>query len=477
MTKFEPVFHAAIDTLFAHLQAEEQGAGRASGYASLAQVLDTLEIDRWLPAGGLQGKAFESFLENYLHHSVKLHHPLHIAHQVSVPDYPAALAAMVNGLTNNPMAIYEMGPAAAAIEFAVINWMLGKIGWSGQPLRSTGQDSDDYAAGVLTHGGSLANLTSLLAARAVIAPDAWERGVPGDLAVLVPPGSHYSVARAVAILGLGENALYDLPANQWGVVDADGLADGLARVHADGRRCMAVMANACSTATGLHDPIRAMGEFCRAHELWFHVDACHGATALLSAERAHLLDGIELADSVVWDTHKMMQVPAIAAAVLFRKASSFEKAFHQDASYLAYGQDVDSYDSLPRAVECTKAALGFKIFMNVAWRGEKTLGEYVDERYSMASRFHDLINARDGFASPYEPETNILCFRYGDDCELQQRIRDRMVRDGSAHITSAIVAGKRWLRLTVMNPLTDEIALHRLLDIIERTAVQCQQPS
>ena len=468
--EFGLVYQDAIAATLSHIESEKEGKGPASGYAPLPQILATLDAERWIAEGGMTRESFSSFLAHYLRHSVQLHHPAHIAHQVSVPDYPAAVAAAINGLTNNPMAIYEMGPAAAAIEFAVINWMLEKIGWSPQPVR--GEGDVDHSAGVLTHGGSLANLTALLAARGTIAPKAWEEGVPSDLVVLAPAVSHYSLARSVSILGLGSQALYALPTNEWGVVEPDALQRSLDEIKASGKRCMALVANACATATGLHDPLRELGEFCQRNSLWFHVDACHGASALLDKRVAHYLDGVELADSVVWDTHKMLQVPALCAAVLFKDPKSFERAFHQEASYLAYGQDLDSYDSLPRAIECTKAALGFKIFMNLAWRGEQSLGAYVYERYAAAHRFWQLISDRDGFECACEPESNILCFRYGNDDELQVKIRDELVRTGRFHITSAEVNQSRWMRLTVMNPLTDEKIIVDLLDAIEELAAK-----
>ena len=469
---FESVFADAVKLCGAEIHQQQSGQTPASGYAPLPRILDDLDVATWLREGGMQRKSFNEFLRTYLDYSVKLRHPKHIAHQVSVPDYPSALAALINGLTNNPMAIFEMGPAGAAVEFAIINWMLEHIGWRPQPLRVDTDSVGDHAAGVLTHGGSLANLTCFLAARARIAPDAWQSGTPDDLVVLVPPASHYSVARAIAILGLGTDAIVDLPANALGVVDPSRVPELLDELAAQGKRCMALMANACATATGLHDPLQALGELCEQRGIWFHVDGCHGASALLSPEYQGYLQGIEYADSVVREAHKMLQVQALCAAVLFRNAKSFEAAFHQDASYLAYDRDLDAYDSLPRAIECTKSSLGLKLFMNLAWRGEEVLGSYVTDRYKMTGHFWRVISQTDGFHCPYEPESNILCFGYGDDDSLYQPVRDALVQQGVAHITTALVAGRQWLRLTVMNPLTDEAVL---LDVLDDIAAMVEQ--
>lgn len=467
-TLFEQAARNAIARIRAHYEANIRGETPATGYAPMREVLDELNILDWIDNGGMDVESFDRFLERYLHYSVQFHHPAYIAHQVAVPDFPASLATIVNGLTHNPMAIYEMGPAAATLEFAVINWMLAKIGWPAQPLPD--EPGEGHAGGVLTHGGSLANLTCLLAARARIAPDAWENGTPDNLAVLVPSSSHYSVGRAVSILGLGSKAVYSIATTSHGVILPDRLADALAKVHADGRRCMALIANACSTATGLHDPLEPIGRFCNDNGIWFHADACHGATALLAERSRGYLTGIGRADSVVWDTHKMMQVPVLCAAALLKDARDFARAFHQDASYLAFGENSEGYDSLPRAIECTKAAMGLKVFLNLAWRGEKALGDYVDGRYAAARRFYDVIRARKGFECPYEPETNILCFRYGNDDDTQDRVRDILLRQKRFQLTAATVNGQRYLRMTVMNKHTDETTIHAMLDAIEEVA-------
>ena len=476
-SEIEEFQHAAVlalNRLRTEIERQQRGEGPATGYAPIGEVLETLQVSKWLSQGGMHADSFDKFLQDYLRFSVKFHHPGYIAHQVSVPGFPGALAALVNGFTNNPMAIYEMGAGAATLEYAVVNWMLRKAGWPEQPMPGTA--AGRHAGGVLTHGGSLGNLTALLAARARCAPDAWRDGTPNDLAVLVPPVSHYSVDRAVSIIGLGSSAIYQVPGNALGVIDPQQLSATLEKMQSDGRRCMALVANACATATGLHDPLRAIGEFCGQHDIWFHVDACHGATALLSKDSKHFLDGIELADSIVWDAHKMMQVPVLCAAVLLKDAADFGRAFQQEASYLAIANDTERYSPMPRAVECTKASLSLKLFLTLAWWGERRLGDYVDDRYAATRRFYEMIRQRPGFECPYQPESNILCFRYGEDDATQDRIREMLLRDGSFHLTAATLAGKRYLRMTVMSPQTSEQTVLSMLNAIEAAALQ-QKPA
>lgn len=425
----------------------------------LAELIDLLDLRSLVRHGGLDPERFEPWLGQVLEHSTRLHHPAQIAHQVGAPDVPAAMADLVHGAINQPMSIYEMGPAAHAMERVVIEWMAEKIGWP------------DGAGGVLTHGGSLATLTVLLAARAAASPDAWTDGVDGSLAVLAPPSAHYAVKRSVAMLGLGERAVVDLEVDEYERIVPEALEDALERCHAAGRRPMALVAAACATSTGLHDDLVAVGDFCHAHGIWFHVDAAHGAPALLSPDHRHMLSGIEAADSVIWDAHKMMRTSALAAAVLLREGWRLEAAFRQKAAYLIYEDSDEAGPSLlERQVECTKAPLGMRIFMNLAFRGEEGIGRYVAEQYDKTARFWELIAARAGFECLSRPESNILCFRYGRDSELQVRLRERLLRERRFHLSSTEVNGERWLRMTITAPATSEETIEGLLDAIEELA-------
>ncbi|MEV4745047.1 pyridoxal-dependent decarboxylase [Streptosporangium sp. NPDC049248] len=439
-----------VDELAAYVAESQAGAVPVIRRRPPGELAERLGLARWIREGGMTAEAYREFLRGYLAEGTRMHHPAYLGHQIAAPDFPAALGDFVHGAANNPMAVYEMGASAATVEFEVLRWMLDTVGFG------------EAGGGVLTHGGSLANLTALLAARAAAAPGAWTDGVPGDLALLAPASAHYSLSRAAAILGLGERAVMPLDVDGLGRVDVARLPDALERVREAGRRPMALVANACATGTGLYDDLRGIGEFCAAADVWFHVDGAHGASALLAAEHRHLLDGIELADSLIWDAHKMLRTSSLAAAVLTRREGDLDAAFQQRASYLFYGEQ--GFDLIGRTVECSKAELGLKIFLNLAWRGERGLGEHVARRYATAHRFWELARERPGFECPYEPESNIVCFRYGTGDPVD--VRERLMADGAFQLTSAEIGGARHLRVTVMAPATDDKTLEALLDRI-----------
>jgi L-2,4-diaminobutyrate decarboxylase len=242
------------------------------------------------------------------------------------------------------------------------------------------------------------------------------------------------------------------------------LPGALARCEAAGRRPIALVATAPATSTGLHDDLRAIGAFCAEHAIWLHVDAAHGGSALLSEAHRGRLAGIERADSVVWDAHKMLRTSALCAAVLVRRGSDLPAAFQQHADYIFDGRDAIGFDLVDRALETTKATLGLKLFLSLAWEGERGLGEYVASRYELTRRFHDALSREPGITCPYVPESNILCFRVeGQD---QLALRDQILAERGLHLSSTTLAGERYLRLVVTAPDTSEQTIEQLLDAV-----------
>lgn len=458
-----------LELLAEFVDQSRQGDGAVVAVSQIEDLISGMGLDDFPPPESEKADRVEQLLNSFLSGSTRLHHPGYIAHQVALPHYASALADLVIGTINNGMSVYEMGPAACALEVVAVDWLLSIVGWqpSGRNRGNPAAESEPAGGGVLTHGGSLANLTALLAARARICPNAWTEGVPDDLVVIAPESAHYSLSRALGIMGHGTSALLAAPTDELGRLQPDRLRQFCDLISESGRRVMAVCANACATATGLYDPLQEVGRFCRERGLWFHVDGAHGASALLSSRHAHLLTGVELADSITWDAHKLMQTSTLCAASLFRDRTALERAFQQDATYVTEGRREEGFDVISHQFECTKAPLGLKIVLTLTAIGERGIRRNIDALWDATRRIHDRIGARPGFEVLCRPESNILCFRRDGEDRLQTEIRKRLMNEGRFLLSQADVAGRRWLRLTVMNPLTDLSVIDQLLTSIE----------
>ncbi|MEN8257796.1 MAG: pyridoxal-dependent decarboxylase [Thermodesulfobacteriota bacterium] len=452
---FKKTLIELIPVLVNYLESSTQEGQKVLIQKPIDHILTELNFNKHTSEGG---GTLPEIITTLLGHCNHMLDPRYIGHQVAVPMMPAIFADLVNGLTNNAMPVYEMGPAATAVERGLISWFLGKTGW---------QANGD---GVLTHGGSLANQTCLLAARARALPQAWEQGVDGSAVILASEACHYSIAKMAAILGLGTAQVIPVAADEFLRMRQDALTEICAQQKADGKKIIAVVANACVTATGLYDHLRPIGEFCRKEEIWLHVDGAHGASALVSDKYRQLLDGIELADSLTWDTHKMLGTAALCGAALFRNKESLDATFHQDGTYLFTDQEKIGMDISQRTVECTKSMMGLKLFFNLAVLGEKGMAAHIDTLYDNTRRFYKIINERAGFFCPCPPEANVLCFRYGRGSNLQDMLRQKLVEEGDFYITRATVHGKSYLRLSVMNPLTEEKHIIKLCERLEKLA-------
>jgi L-2,4-diaminobutyrate decarboxylase len=442
----------------------------------LEKIIADLQLASYIKDGGLSGEHLSTFIKKYLATTTRLHHPAYMAHQVAVSHYAGALGSLVDGFTNNPMAIYEMGPGAASIEYFLINWLLEKVGWSPSPLpRNIPSDNKpkNFGGGVFTHGGSLANLTALIAARNKIVPDVWENGIPHDLALLTPAGSHYSIARAAGILGIGQQAIYPLDVDKKGAVIPDRLPFTYERVKNDGKRAVAVVANACSTAVGIYDPLQEIGEFCHENNLWLHIDGAHGASALLSEKHRDLLKGIEKAGSLTWDAHKLLRTPTLCAALLVRECSYLDTAFKQEASYIFHEKEQPGFDFIHRTVECTKAGLGLKLFLVLAALGERGIADYVERQFDLTMKAYHYIQEQKEFECAVRPQSNILCFRIEGSDAKQLKIRDQLMIQGHFYLSTTSFNGIRYLRVVLMNPKTrfDDIKqlIQKIRELVEET--------
>jgi L-2,4-diaminobutyrate decarboxylase len=233
-----------------------------------------------------------------------------------------------------------------------------------------------------------------------------------------------------------------------------------------GTRILAVVATAGCTPTGSIDPLTEISTFCQQHDLWLHVDGAHGASALLSTTHRDALRGIEQADSIVWDGHKLLYMPATVSAVLFKKTQDSYAAFAQQASYLFQGTEAheETFNTSYRTLECTKRMMGLKLWAAFSLYGVTGLGEIIDQVFATARLLAEKLQATADFELLMPPQTNIVCFRYG--LGEQSPLRKQLVESGAFHLTQVKLHEKVWLRTTIMNPFTQESDLDALLESI-----------
>ncbi|MDC3259409.1 pyridoxal-dependent decarboxylase [Flavobacteriaceae bacterium] len=476
--QFEEVNHE-ISQLIEHYIAESKnGNTQVLKQQSPEKIAEKLEVETHFKKGFNSVTSIKNFISKYLENTNHLRNPRYMGHQVAVPQDLSGIPDWIHGTVNNPSSLYEMGPAGATLEAFMINWMLSKLSWfKGNHLQDFTLHKNS-GSGILTHGGSIANLTALSAARAAIAPEAWTEGSPKDLVVMGPSTAHYSIARAISIMGMGKNAFIPVPVDENEVLITSALESVYQEQLKKGKRVMAVVANACATSTGLFDNLDEVANFCEKHSLWYHVDGAHGAVALLSEKDKERVRGIERADSLIWDAHKMMRVSALCTAVLYKNYTSQVNTFQQKGSYVFHEGDVIGMDSMPFTVECTKSALGFKLYWSFALEGEKAISDFISNSFQQAKELYNYLSERSDFHCPYKPESNILCFQYQPEIltdEQQLDLRYQLIETGDFYITSCEVQGKRYLRTVLMNPLTqkkDFIALAEKIKTIATSIIK-----
>lgn len=412
-----------------------------------------------LPLGDYVRKVIES-----MNH---LHHPRFVGHQNTPPLTAGIIAQMCTTMLNNGVAVYEMGPAAMAAERNVVRYMARLIGFS------------EEADGIFTHGGSAGNLTGLLAARQAMSEyNIWEEGVRHDrpVGIIISDQSHYSISRNAKVIGLGGGSVIRIPYDRRYAMQTSLLEKTRREAEEKGIRVICVAANACSTATGTYDNLEEIAAFCRDNRLWFHVDGAHGLGVLFSDRYRHLVRGIEHADSVVLDFHKMLLTPGLNTMVLFRDGKRSYETFAQKAGYLFDRHDENEwYNGAKRTLECTKSALGTVAWAVIRYYGDGALGSYVESRYDLASRFAEAIMAEEEMELAVAPESNIVCFRYAPEGwsreklnSLNRAVRKEIVRSGEFYIVQTELDGTIWLRTALMNAMTDDDDLRILISSIKR---------
>ena len=328
---------------------------------------------------------------------------------------------------------------------------------------------ENGSTGVIVSGGSMGNLTALVAART-------SSGIPDSeyhrLAIMVSEEAHYSVSRAASIMGIRSANIIKVPSNQDCSIKTELLEPLYQEAVSQSKIVFCVVGCACTTSVGAYDDLFTIGEFAEKHQVWFHIDGAHGGPAIFSKKYKHLLKGVERSDSISVDFHKMMMTPPLSTALLYNKRNKKLNEYSPKADYLWQDQlSNEWYNSAKHTLECTKPLTIIHTYAIMRIYGDEIYEQNVDILYDLGRRFAEMIKSHKSFELALEPLTNIVCFRYvptkGDIEKINKIISERLLKDGTFYVVSTKVHSVFYLRVSIMNPLTDDQYLNQLLEKID----------
>ncbi|MGH9534478.1 MAG: pyridoxal phosphate-dependent decarboxylase family protein [Terriglobales bacterium] len=434
------------------------GPVRDPGFAARVRA----QLRRGVPDGDIAAAAGEIAAA-----SLHLNHRRYMAQQVAAPIPAAALVESLVAALNQSLAVVRMSPAGTAVDRALLADFRRVFGFPAG------------AEGTLTPGGSFANLTALVAARAALQPAAWRDGVqPGRLAVIVGAQSHYSIARAAALLGLGERAVFAVPVDAAQRTLAARAPEVFAAARRAGYRRFILAATCGSTPTGSCDDLIALGAVARRYRAWLHVDAAHGGGFIFSRRLRGKLRGLEAADSLTFDPHKMLFMPLTAGAVLVRDGRRLRAAFSQYAPYLFRSLPGGAPDLAQFTLACSQRFDALKIWLTWKAYGGAFWGALVNGVCAAAWAAYEYCLRSAVLAPAHEPESNIFCFRLrrsprGAAADRRHaRLEAAVNASGEGYISSTVLQGRRVLRMVVMNPRSTAADTVAVLQAVERLAAR-----
>ena len=356
---------------------------------------------------------------------------------------------IITALTNQSMYTYELSPLATLIEQTIITRISEMMGFS-----------DGY--GTMTTGGSNGNMLGMLCARQSILPLSSKTGFDGSKYVaFVSNESHYSVLMSANVVGIGHQNVFKVACDNEGRMKPESLLEEINRSRNEGLTPFCIIATSGTTVRGSFDPIREIAEIAHQESLWLHVDAAWGGSCLFSSKHSHLMDGVDLADSVCWDAHKMMGMPLICSAFIVKNKNILKNiCTHGDVAHYLFHDESRDVDLGRYSLQCGRRNDALKLWL--AWReiGDSGWGKMVEGYCDLAKYLEEKISQNENLEMMSFRQWSNVCFRYvgkSDDFdlnELNSKIRDRLFKEGKYLVSRSNIDQSVILRSVIANPLT-----------------------
>lgn len=402
--------------------------------------------------------------------SIIVQHPDCIAHLHTPPLMPSVVAEAIIASLNQSMDSWDQSSAATFVEQKVVDWMCEKY------------ELGTQADGIFTSGGTQSNQMGLMLARDWIADklsshSIQKLGLPDyadKLRIVCSKKSHFTVQKSASWMGLGEKAILAVDALPNGTMDVSKLESAVEQAKAEGLIPFAIVGTAGTTDHGAIDDLVTIADIAEKHALWMHVDSAYGGALILSSHK-NRLKGIDRAQSISVDFHKLFFQTISCGALLLKDKHNFKYLLHH-ADYLNR-----EHDTLPnlvdKSISTTKRFDALKVFMTMQNVGPKQLGAMYDHLLDQTLQVAERIRQHKSFQLLAEPSLSTVLFRAlnghaSDLDELNKSVRLQALVRGTAVLGETIVDGKTALKFTILNPCLQMSDFDSLLAKIENLAAE-----
>lgn len=432
------------------------------------ELRDRLSLE--LPTDGKPLTDLQTDIAAYLQYAVKTAHPRYFNQLWGGFNGACFMGDLLTSATNTSMSTYEIAPVATLIETTLVAKMGELVGF-------------ENPEGQFTTGGSNGNLMAMAIARHAAFPNIKTEGMGNTkLIAFVSEDAHYSFAKAAHLLGLGTNQLWAVPTDAYGKMEVAALESLIAKARRLGAKPFFVVGTAGTTVRGAYDPFAKIAAIAQREDLWFHVDGAWGASVLLSPQHRHLMQGVEQADSVVWDAHKMMGMTLMCSVLLVQQRGRMLNTFSTAGTdYIFHAATEEPLDLGPSTMHCGRRVDAVKLWL--AWQhlGDRGWEALINQYFDLATYAESQIQAHPNLELATPRESLNLCFRYlpqdsqQDADALMPRIRDALWQQGLAMVNYAQIQQQPIFRLVLCNNQTRREDLDRFFADLVAIAQRLEQ--
>jgi len=444
---------AALEYLIGFLGGlEDAPADHSDGGAEVARSLRASPPE----LGGSFDEAFAEF-RRAASHSFEPAGPGYLAYIPGGGLFAAALADFLTLGVNRFVNLWMTTPGLAQIEQNVCRWICDLFGYPQE------------ARGLLTSGGSMANLSAIVTARHAKLGEDFMDGT-----YYVSEQAHASLSKAARIAGLPRRALRLVPTDGQLRMDPGALHAMIREDRAAGARPFLVVPSSGTTNTGAVDPLGAVADVAEQEGLWMHVDGAYGGFFILTDRGRERFAGIERADSVTLDPHKGLFLPYGTGSLAVRNGEALRAAHNESAAYL---QDLDLEGDTPNfteySPELSRDVRGLRVWLPLKLHGISAFREALDEKLDLTTYLNEALAADPHVEVPWPPQLTVVAFRLaGAQDETQKRFLERINASKRVFLSSTVVDGRYTLRACIVSHRTHKDRIEECIEIVSRAAAE-----